>query len=106
LIKNAIEHAECKTIKIYGEKEDTHYKVYIEDDGKGIEKEDMKKIFEEGWKKGGSGSGLGLYIVKKLMERYDGKIEVESEVGKGTKFILLFRMPQKKIMPDILRIRF
>ncbi|OYT59134.1 hypothetical protein B6U81_06590 [Thermoplasmatales archaeon ex4484_30] len=106
LIKNAVEHSECSQINVYGEEEGRFYKVYIEDNGKGIEEQDIEKIFEEGWKKGGGGSGLGLYIVKKLMERYGGKVEVESKVGKGTKFILYFKIPKKEREFEILRIRF
>lgn len=101
LIKNAIEHANCKNIKIYGEKRNEFYVVYVEDDGKGIDKKDIPKIFEMGWRRGGGGGGIGLYIVKKLMERYGGKVLVESEKGKGTRFILYFKLPQMD-----LRIRF
>ncbi|HEC77277.1 MAG TPA: PAS domain S-box protein [Thermoplasmatales archaeon] len=106
LIKNAIQHADCKNIKIYGKKEGRYYKINVEDDGRGIEEEHLEKIFEEGWKKSGGGSGLGLYIVKKLMERYGGKIDVESELGKGTKFVLSFRTGGKKKKADFLKIRF
>lgn len=105
LIKNALQHAECNNIMIYGEFENNYYKVYVEDDGKGIDEEDLPKIFEEGWRKDG-GSGLGLYIVKKLMERYNGKIDVESKVGKGTKFILYFKLARKKAKKEFLKIRF
>lgn len=106
LIKNAIQHAKCNNIKIRGKKEGKYYKIYFEDDGRGIEEKNLEKIFEEGWKKSGGGSGLGLYIVKKLMERYGGKIDVESELGKGTKFIMYFRTGGKKKKADFLKIRF
>ena len=105
LIKNSIQHAECSIIKIYGEKEGEFYKIYYEDNGKGIDEKYRDKIFEEGWRLGGSGSGLGLYIVKKLMVRYGGKVEVETGVGKGMKFVLYFKMPRKKGRADFLRIR-
>ena len=105
LIKNALQHAECKNIMIYGEFENNHYKVYVKDDGKGIDEKDLPKIFEEGWRKGG-GSGLGLYIVKRLMDRYNGKIDVESKVGEGTKFTLYFKLARKKAKKEFLKIRF
>jgi len=104
IIGNAIEHSGAKHIRIYGIDEEITYTVVVEDDGKGIEKEDMKRIFEEGWKKNSRGSGIGLYIVKKLMNRYGGKIEVESEVGKGCKFKITFRKARGK--DEFLRIRF
>lgn len=105
LIKNSIQHAECSTIKIHGEKEGEFYKIYYEDNGKGIDEKYRDKIFEEGWRLGGSGSGLGLYIVKKLMVRYGGKVEVETGAGKGMKFVLYFKMPRKKGRADFLKIR-
>ena len=60
----------------------------------GIEKEDLKHIFERLYKcdKGRSekGSGLGLSIVYQLVEKMNGKITVESEEGKGTVFTVTF----------------
>ncbi len=106
LIDNSIEHANCKNIEIYGEREGSFYKIYFKDDGKGIPREELEKIFEEGWKKGGRGSGMGLYIVKKIMEQYDGKIEVDSDLGKGVKFIFYFHLPKAKEKTEMLRIRF
>ena len=106
LIDNSIQHANCKNIEIYGEREGNFYKIYFKDDGIGIEKENIGRIFEEGWKKGGGGTGMGLYIVKKIMEQYGGKIEAESEVGKGMKFTLYFQTPKRREKGEILRIRF
>ncbi len=104
IIKNAIEHSGGKHIKVYGIDGESTYTVIVEDDGKGMEKEEIKKIFEEGWKKNSKGSGIGLYIVKKLITRYGGKVEVESEAGEGCKFIITFRKAKGK--EDFLRIRF
>jgi len=62
--------------------------VEIRDTGKGISKENMKKIFKMGFttKKIGAGMGLGLALVKQIIEAHHGAIEAESEVGKGTLF--------------------
>ncbi|BCK01039.1 sensor histidine kinase [Anaerocolumna chitinilytica] len=69
----------------------------IEDNGAGIEKKDLDKIFQAYYKSdkspGLSGDGLGLYIAKENMTSIHGTIEVESELDKGSKFILTF--PQK-----------
>ena len=57
-----------------------------------IPKEDKEKIFDRYFQCNGAtkskGTGLGLSIVKKVIEIVNGKIEVESEVGKGTTFIV------------------
>ena len=64
------------------------------DNGVGIEKDDLKHIFERLYKcdKGRSekGSGLGLSIVHQLVEKMGGSITVESFPGEGTEFMLLF----------------
>jgi len=104
IIGNAIEHSQAKKINVYGKNINDIYEVIIEDNGKGIPEEFIDKIFEEGWKQNSKGSGIGLYIVKKLMDRYGGKIKVESLVSKGTKFILHFRKTKKR--EEFLRIRF
>jgi predicted ATPase/signal transduction histidine kinase/tRNA A-37 threonylcarbamoyl transferase component Bud32 len=62
--------------------------VAISDSGKGIPPEIQEKIFEPFFttKPAGEGSGLGLDIVNKIVKKHDGKIEVESQPGKGAKF--------------------
>lgn len=63
--------------KIYAE-------VIINDTGYGIKEDDLNKIFEPFFTKKEKGTGLGLAIVNHLVEGYKGKIEIESEAGKGT----------------------
>ncbi len=71
-------------------KDNTLY-VEIEDNGKGIAKENLEKIFEPFFttKGVGEGTGLGMSISYKIIDSHGGKIEVESEVGKGTKFTVI-----------------
>lgn len=73
-------------IKTYQQNDDVV--VEIRDTGKGISKENIQKIFTMGFttKKIGAGMGLGLALVKQIIESHHGVIEVESEVGKGTLF--------------------
>jgi signal transduction histidine kinase len=59
-------------------------KIRVSDDGSGIEPDLLPRIFEPRFSTTTSGSGLGLAIVKRLVESWDGRIEVESEVGWGT----------------------
>jgi len=60
--------------------------VAIEDNGKGIEKDHLPNIYKMFYRAtdDGAGSGLGLYIVKEAIEKLNGNINIESEVGKGT----------------------
>ncbi len=60
--------------------------ISVKDDGKGIDDESLKKVFTEGYssKNGPSSRGVGLNIVKKIVEEYNGNIDIQSESGKGT----------------------
>ena len=94
LIQNVIAHSHADKIKISLSKQGNNLRLLLADNGVGIEKEDLKHIFERLYKcdKGRSekGSGLGLSIVHQLVEKMDGSITVESLPGKGTEFMLLF----------------
>lgn len=66
--------------------------IMIEDNGPGISKEDQERIFDAYYKKdkssGSAGDGIGLYVAKENMESMGGSITIQSEVNKGSKFIL------------------
>ena len=64
--------------------------IVVKDNGIGISAENQKKIFEMFYRVSENivGSGLGLYLVKEIVDKLDGKIEVESEPGKGTAFMV------------------
>lgn len=95
LIANAIKYNNKKTVKIeIGVKEfDSNYEFYVQDNGLGIaleHQEQIFKIFEIVTLKdkfGLSGNGIGLATVKNLVEKSGGTISVQSELGKGSKFI-------------------
>ncbi len=94
LIINALDAMEKKgtTLKIYAQYEDEQFiKVCIEDDGIGMDEETQKKIFNPFFttKDPGKGTGLGLYIVQYVVNQHNGKIYVESQKNRGTKFTLL-----------------
>ncbi len=64
----------------------------VKDNGQGIAEKHLDKIFNMFFRasEGGTGSGLGLYIVKETVEKLDGTIQVVSELGKGTSFSIAF----------------
>jgi signal transduction histidine kinase len=66
----------------------------IEDNGPGIPNEGLKHLFEKFYRVPGSeklapGTGLGLSICRRIINAHQGKIDVESQVGRGTKFTVL-----------------
>ncbi len=69
----------------------------VEDTGKGIPPEIRNQIFLPFFttKRPGKGTGLGLAFVKNIVEEHEGEIELESQVGKGTKFKISFPLPEK-----------
>ena len=70
-------------IKLQSQKDFVH--IEIEDNGRGIKKKDLKQIFTPFFSTKPKGSGLGLYVVKKIVEEHEGSVSIQSEVGKGTK---------------------
>lgn len=97
LISNAIRHTpeggkilvETETIT----SQERSVRILVKDSGEGIASEDLPFIFDRFWRgdKSRSGrinSGLGLAIAKQLIEAHHGEIKVESEVGKGTTFVI------------------
>lgn len=64
--------------------------ITVDDTGGGIKKEDMERIFENGFSTKGEGRGTGLYQVKAMVESFNGKITVESQEGAGTSFSVSF----------------
>jgi len=72
-------------------------RIKIKDTGPGISQEKLSEVFNPFYttKEPGKGTGLGLFIVRQLMERNNGRISVDSEVGKGTTFMLEFPVLEK-----------
>jgi len=86
--------------------EEKYVKISISDTGVGISKEKIPNIFDRFYQVDGShtreqeGTGIGLALTKELVELHKGKIEVESEEGRGTTFTISIPMGQEHLKPD------
>ncbi|OPY67939.1 MAG: Sensor histidine kinase YycG [Syntrophorhabdus sp. PtaU1.Bin002] len=101
LISNAIKYNVKRGKVIITTGSSNHYlEVKVADTGLGIAKENLPNIFDEFYRVSGpetryvTGTGLGLSIVKRIVESHFGRIEVDSELGKGTTFTV--KLPIKK----------
>ena len=100
LVQNVISHSHGNRIEIALLEKEGNVKIHLADNGVGIEKEDLRHIFERLYKcdKGRSekGSGLGLSIVHQLVIKMNGTITAESVPGNGTVFMLSFPLAEEK----------
>ncbi len=80
-----------RSIQAGGTPSDRFVEIVVADNGCGIPQENMQRLFDPFFttKPVGTGTGLGLSIVYEIVDAHDGKIEVESEVGKGSRFRIL-----------------
>ncbi len=94
IVKNAVEYTpDGKNIFIGAEENDLYTKIVIRDEGKGIDKKDLPHIFERFYKRDNSAEdsfGIGLALSKSIVEKQDGFVSVDSEVGKGTTFTIKY----------------
>jgi signal transduction histidine kinase len=98
LIKNAINYTpDGGQVSVSVTTKSTTIEFKVKDSGIGIEKKDLPSVFNPFYKAGQGriqlereSSGLGLTIVKKIVERHDGSIYLNSAIGKGTTFISTF----------------
>ncbi len=103
LIDNAFKYTDKGNIKITSKEKDNKQVFIIEDSGLGIPKDDVDRIFERFYTVDKSrsrrvgGTGLGLSIVKHIVLLHKGKIEIESEINKGTRFIITIPFTQSVI---------
>ncbi|MFQ6037318.1 MAG: PAS domain-containing sensor histidine kinase, partial [Candidatus Aminicenantales bacterium] len=99
LIMNSISAIEKKgTIRIRLDSDNRDgLLITISDDGKGIEKKHLPKIFQPFFTTKPKGTGLGLSICKKIVESHNGSITVRSEPGKGTTFFIYLPVLERSI---------
>jgi two-component system, OmpR family, phosphate regulon sensor histidine kinase PhoR len=105
LISNAIAYTQKNgEINVHIKTDEKRVKVIVEDNGIGIEEDQIPRIFERFYRvdkarsRNSGGTGLGLAIVKHIVEAHYGKIEVKAKVNKGSTFIVTLykRFPKNK----------
>ncbi|MBR9853699.1 MAG: HAMP domain-containing histidine kinase [Algicola sp.] len=98
LLENARKYSDQPMIKLKAQKQKGRLRISVSDNGQGIAQQDIKKIFSKYYRvKNGNvhkvkGYGLGLYYVQKIIKMHKGKVSVQSELGKGTTFILSLKL--------------
>ncbi len=97
ILQNAIDASEeAGKMKLAINKENTGLLVSISDEGQGIPPENLQRIFEPYFTKKKKGTGLGLALVKKLVDVNNARIEVESKLNEGTTFNIYINSVEKK----------
>jgi signal transduction histidine kinase len=101
LLENAVAHtAKGGSITVVAKQQGNWVEVSVTDTGEGIPAEDLPNIFERFYRvdksraRATGGSGLGLTIAKRLVEAHGGKIEAQSELGKGSRFTFTLPVPE------------
>ena len=99
LLSNAVKYSPAKTtIHVTCIMVDNMALVSVKDEGMGIQQKDIDKLFERYYRveesKGIAGFGIGLYLSAEIIKRHDGRIWVESEVGKGSVFSFVIPVVQ------------
>jgi PAS domain S-box-containing protein len=94
LIFNAVKYQnlnqENPSIKVKANEDGNHILISVKDNGEGIDPDIQEKVYEMFFRASekSSGSGLGLYIVKEMVSKLDGTIQLKSEPDKGSEFII------------------
>lgn len=94
LIENAIDSInkkddEIKEINLFIYNDEKSLMINIDDTGTGILEENLQKIYEKGFSTKGQNRGVGMYLIKNIVENCNGEINVESEVDVGTYFNII-----------------
>jgi signal transduction histidine kinase len=90
LLSNAVKHGGATDVRVSAVQQGEYWRFSVQDNGSGIAREYHEKIFGIFQtlvaRDKVEGTGIGLAVVKKLVERYRGAVRVDSEVGKGATF--------------------
>jgi len=97
LVKNAVQAMTTGgTLTLQTGETGDHVWVSVTDTGGGIPQEQLNRIFEPFYTTKKKGTGLGLMIVQRIIRAHDGRVELESLVGRGTTFRIWLPLPKPK----------
>lgn len=98
LIKNAVQAlSHGGILRVATSRSDTHLQVSFEDNGTGIAVEDMAHITEPYFTRKKNGTGLGLFIVQRILHEHGGQLELLSEPGRGTTARILLPLAERRV---------
>jgi PAS domain S-box-containing protein len=98
LIKNAVQALNHGGIlRVTTSRSDTHLQISFEDNGTGISVEDMAHITEPYFTRKKNGTGLGLFIVQRILHEHGGHLELLSEPGRGTTARILLPLAERRV---------
>ncbi|MEI9997751.1 MAG: ATP-binding protein [Verrucomicrobiota bacterium] len=98
LIKNAVQAlTHGGILRVITSRTDTHLQVAFEDNGTGISAEDMAHITEPYFTRKKGGSGLGLFIVQRILHEHGGHLELLSEPGRGTTARIILPLAERRV---------
>jgi signal transduction histidine kinase len=86
LLKNAAEASPSTPVRMEGRRNGKRVEIWVRDEGPGIPPETMSRIFEPFYTTKEKGTGIGLFLAKKIVEAHGGTIEARSRDGEGTEF--------------------
>ncbi len=100
IVSNATKYAPGSPIKLILDKKNLQARISVQDYGPGIASEHLDRIFQRFYRVQQSstsvrGSGLGLYITRKIIQAHDGEIDAQSHLGLGTTFQIYLPLLQK-----------
>jgi signal transduction histidine kinase len=105
LVSNAVKYSpDGGTIRIGGWNEQDYAVCYVSDQGIGIPPEEQEAIFRRFYRvdnrlaRETQGSGLGLFLTRAIVEAHGGRIWVESQVGKGSRFVFTLPLGRRKLV--------
>ena len=98
LIKNAVQAlSHGGILRVTTSRSDTHLQISFEDNGTGISVEDMAHITEPYFTRKKNGTGLGLFIVQRILQEHGGHLELLSEPGRGTTARILLPLAERRV---------